>query len=496
MYSWLCRKCSKTGKFFGWLIFHIWPIFEIGFTASHWFTFIHFQAETCGFSTVPEACNPRRCQGTRCDIDHNEQLQCFELSTSINLTSQEYIDVHCEAVQLLRWVSWSHQSPGIKFSKPWVMRVVTCFHDFWKALFDREYHFRRFLKDHLWLADAKFCAHIFGGLKRACAQQTSMPLVIQEQRRWLFYDAYARVCMALGWGNSSKHAGFAVPHLGPGINQMLQALSYYIVGSIAEEAPFAQKAGKERRCVFPRLLGFENVSKILDVTESALCRPHLVLLCRCWVFKFCLKLSFSVEDLGVVCIFGLKFRSLLLLRLDMAEGSWLRAKLLSNYRNRNIIRIIFFHILRMNSQTPSLWSGLHAPTQLSDCVQNAFMSPNEANDSYDTATMISFHRWLSQSHISFLWIRHVCQWFCCHSTGMQQWSAVFAVSGTQASLATSVPKTLAFANSRCFLGICGIWMWIHRYSCSSKDCVHGISSIVHWKLDCNCQSFNMHIITH
>ena len=24
----------------------------------------------------------------------------------------------------------------------------------------------------------------------------------------------------------------------------------------------------------------------------------------------------------------------------------------------------------MNSQTPSLWSGLHAPTQLSDCVQN------------------------------------------------------------------------------------------------------------------------------
>lgn len=55
-----------------------------------------------------------------------------------------------------------------------------------KALFDREYHFRRFLK---------------------------------EQRRWLFYDAYARVCMALG------------------INQMLQALSYYIVGGIAEETP-------------------------------------------------------------------------------------------------------------------------------------------------------------------------------------------------------------------------------------------------------------------
>ena len=82
-------------------------------------------------------------------------------------------------------------------------------------------------------------------------------------------------------------------------------------------------------------------------------------------------------------------------------------------------------------------------------VQNAFMSPNEANDSYDTATMISFHRWLSQSHISFLWIRHVCQWFCCHSTGMQQWSAVFAVSGAQASLATSVPKTLAFAAFGC-----------------------------------------------
>ncbi|CAK9047996.1 unnamed protein product, partial [Durusdinium trenchii] len=55
-----------------------------------------------------------------------------------------------------------------------------------KALFDREYHFRRFLK---------------------------------EQRRWLFYDAYARVCMALG------------------INQMLQALSYYIVGAIGDESP-------------------------------------------------------------------------------------------------------------------------------------------------------------------------------------------------------------------------------------------------------------------
>ncbi|CAE7198698.1 unnamed protein product, partial [Symbiodinium microadriaticum] len=54
-----------------------------------------------------------------------------------------------------------------------------------KALSDREFHFRRFLK---------------------------------EQRRWLFYDAYARICMALG------------------MNQLLCALSYYILGAIAEEA--------------------------------------------------------------------------------------------------------------------------------------------------------------------------------------------------------------------------------------------------------------------
>lgn len=33
---------------------------------------------------------------------NTQQQQCFELSTSINLTSQEYIDVHCETVQLLR----------------------------------------------------------------------------------------------------------------------------------------------------------------------------------------------------------------------------------------------------------------------------------------------------------------------------------------------------------------------------------------------------------
>ncbi len=41
-----------------------------------------------------------------------------------------------------------------------------------------------------------------------------------------------------------------MPHLGPGINQMLQALSYYIVGSIAEEAPFARKQGKNGDVVF------------------------------------------------------------------------------------------------------------------------------------------------------------------------------------------------------------------------------------------------------
>lgn len=38
---------------------------------------------------------------------------------------------------------------------------------------------------------------------------------IQEQRTWLGYDAYARVCMSLG------------------MNQMLQALSYYVVGVLA-----------------------------------------------------------------------------------------------------------------------------------------------------------------------------------------------------------------------------------------------------------------------
>jgi len=51
---------------------------------------------------------------------------------------------------------------------------------------DREYHFRRFLR---------------------------------EQRRWLLYDAYARVCMALG------------------INQVIAALSYYVIGAIAEASP-------------------------------------------------------------------------------------------------------------------------------------------------------------------------------------------------------------------------------------------------------------------
>lgn len=156
-----------------------------------------------------------------------------------------------------------------------------------------------------------------------------MPLVIQEQRRWLFYDAYARVCMALGWGKS-KHAGFAVPDLGPGINQMLQALSYYIVGSIAEEAPLAQKAGKEPRCVFPRLQVLRMFPKFWMQQSLHLADP----IWRCFVVVGCSSsvsnsVSLFVKDLGVVSIFGPKFRSLLLLRLDMAEGSWLWAKLLS-----------------------------------------------------------------------------------------------------------------------------------------------------------------------
>lgn len=68
----------------------------------------------------------------------------------------------------------------------------------------------------------------------------------------------------------------------------------------------------------------------------------------------------------------------------------------------------------------------------------------------------------------------------------------------------NVPKTLAFANRCAANG--AFWAFgcgsiDAKVAYSSQDCVHGISSIVHWKLDCNFQSFkiyihafNMHII--
>eukprot|EP00913_Durusdinium_trenchii_P024955 g23422.t1 len=69
-------------------------------------------------------------------------------------------------------------------------------------------------------------ARAAAGLSTLSAADADAELAIQEgakalfdRERWLFYDAYARVCMALG------------------INQMLQALSYYIVGAIGDESP-------------------------------------------------------------------------------------------------------------------------------------------------------------------------------------------------------------------------------------------------------------------
>lgn len=79
------------------------------------------------------------------------------------------------------------------------------------AVQDREYHFRRFLK---------------------------------EQQRWLCYDAYARVAMALG------------------INQMLTAMSYFLVGSVLPKAPRAAPIS---------LLGVQWLSMLLlrlDITEA------------------------------------------------------------------------------------------------------------------------------------------------------------------------------------------------------------------------------------
>ncbi|CAJ1349553.1 unnamed protein product [Effrenium voratum] len=113
-----------------------------------------------------------------------------------------------------------------------------------KALSDREYHFRRFLK---------------------------------EQRRWLFYDAYARVCMALG------------------INQMLQALSYYILGSIAEETPAGAALS---------LLGMQVLSLLLlrlDMAEGVQS--------WCGVFTVMIFMAFPPLYIGVLIHLHLSVRT-------------------------------------------------------------------------------------------------------------------------------------------------------------------------------------------
>lgn len=55
---------------------------------------------------------------------------------------------------------------------------------------------------------------------KACADRSAhFRRFMEEQRRWVNYDAYARVCMSLG------------------INQMLTALSYYVIGTFALKSP-------------------------------------------------------------------------------------------------------------------------------------------------------------------------------------------------------------------------------------------------------------------
>lgn len=61
--------------------------------------------------------------------------------------------------------------------------------------------------------------NLAGMVPDAYDMETHKQVFQEEQAKWLSYDAYARTCMALG------------------INQMLQALCYYIVGPVATRSP-------------------------------------------------------------------------------------------------------------------------------------------------------------------------------------------------------------------------------------------------------------------